>query len=52
MLQTLETAFKNETIGLVTRKEFIEKRATISDRLLEEKKRQRAAEEEAELRVR
>ncbi|KAL6775844.1 XAP5 [Auxenochlorella protothecoides x Auxenochlorella symbiontica] len=46
--ETLETAFKNETVGLFTRQEFVEKRATIGDRLQEEKKRQRAAEEEAE----
>lgn len=50
-LQAVETAFKNETVGLVTREEFMEKRATISNRLLEEKKRHRAEEEEAEMKV-
>ncbi|KAK2080377.1 hypothetical protein QBZ16_000230 [Prototheca wickerhamii] len=48
----VETAFKNETVGLVTREEFMEKRATISNRLLEEKKRHRAEEEEAEMKER
>lgn len=51
LAQTLETAFKNETVGLFTRQEFVEKRATIGDRLQEEKKRQRAADEEAEWQV-
>lgn len=30
--QVLETAFKNETIGLVTREEFIQKRTTLEER--------------------
>lgn len=30
--QVLETAFKNETVGLVTREEFIQKRTTLEER--------------------
>lgn len=50
-MQTLEAAFKNETIGLVTREQFVKKRDTIGDRLQEEKKRAREAEEEAAAQV-
>lgn len=50
-MQTLEAAFKNETIGLVTREQFVKKRDTIGDRLQEEKKRAREAEEEATAQV-
>ncbi len=48
--QALENAFKAETIGLVTREEFVEKRKTLADRLEEEaSKRKREAEEAAQL---
>ena len=50
--QAVEAAFKNETVGLVTREQFVEKRATIEDRLKEEEKRRRHAAEEEALRVR
>lgn len=46
--EAIEHAFKNETIGLVTREQFVEKRLTIEDRLKAEQKRLRhEAEEEA-----
>jgi protein FAM50 len=45
--EVLEHAFKTETVGLVTRDEFLEKRQTIAERLEAEVKRQRDAEEEA-----
>ncbi|EFN54296.1 hypothetical protein CHLNCDRAFT_58339 [Chlorella variabilis] len=46
--EAIEHAFKNETVGLVTREQFVEKRLTIEERLKEEEKRQRhEAEEEA-----
>ncbi|PRW18417.1 XAP5 CIRCADIAN TIMEKEEPER [Chlorella sorokiniana] len=46
--EAIEAAFKNETIGLVTREQFVEKRQTIEERLKEEEKRRRhEAEEEA-----
>lgn len=46
--QVLEAAFKNETVGLVTREEFMNKRNTIKDRMeQEEERRKRAAEAEA-----
>ena len=32
LLQAIEHAFKNETIGLVTKAEFVQKRATLQDR--------------------
>ena len=47
----LEHAFKAETIGLVTRDEFVQKRDTIKERLEEEAKKQRLAREEQELQV-
>jgi len=31
-VQALEHAFKNETIGLVTKEEFIKKRITLAER--------------------
>jgi protein FAM50 len=43
--EAYEAAFKNETVGLVTREEFLEKRNTIQDRLAEDELRER---EEAE----
>jgi protein FAM50 len=45
--EVLEHAFKTETVGLVTRDEFLEKRQTIAERLQAEAKRQRDAQEEA-----
>lgn len=50
--EALENAFKAETVGLVTRAEFVEKRATIADRLEEEARKRRAAAEDAAMRVR
>lgn len=48
MTQAIETVFKNETIGLVTREEFVSKRATVQERFEEEVlKRKRQAEEDA-----
>ena len=49
--QAIEHAFKNETIGLVTREQFVEKRLTIEDRLKAEQKRLRHEAEEEALRV-
>ena len=40
-LQVLEAAFKNETVGLATREEFLNKKATLKDRQIEEAKRKR-----------
>ena len=45
--EAYEAAFKTETVGLVTRKEFIEKRATIQERLEEEDERERLRAEAA-----
>lgn len=45
--EAVEHAFKSETVGLVTRDEFVEKRQTIEERLKTEAKRKRDAEEEA-----
>lgn len=45
--EVLEAAFKNETVGLVTRQEFLEKRATIQDRLAEDELRERLEAETA-----
>jgi protein FAM50 len=45
--EVLEHAFKTETVGLVTRDEFLEKRQTIAERLEAETRRQRDAEVEA-----
>lgn len=49
--QAIEHAFKNETIGLVTREQFVEKRLTIEERLKAEQKRIRHEAEEEALRV-
>ena len=49
--QAIEHAFKNETVGLVTREQFVEKRLTIEDRLKAEEKRQRDVAEEEAFRV-
>jgi len=45
--EALEHAFKTETVGLVTREQFVEKRQTIAERLEVEAKRQRDAAEDA-----
>ncbi|XP_074304448.1 protein XAP5 CIRCADIAN TIMEKEEPER isoform X2 [Silene latifolia] len=49
--EILETAFKKETIGLVTREEYVEKRVTIKTKIEEEEKEklQKIQEEEARL---
>ena len=39
--EAYEAAFKNETVGLVTREEFIQKRTTIQERLEEEELKER-----------
>ena len=49
--QAIEHAFKNETVGLVTREQFVEKRLTIEERLKEEEKKRRHEAEEEALRV-
>jgi hypothetical protein len=48
--QMLEHAFKAETVGLVTRDQFMEKRLTLADRIEDEARRKRAAAEEDEWR--
>lgn len=45
--EAYEAAFKTETVGLVTRKEFLEKRATIQERLEEDELRERLQAEAA-----
>jgi protein FAM50 len=45
--EAYEAAFKNETVGLVTREEFLEKRNTIQDRLAEDELRERMEAEAA-----
>lgn len=50
-LQVLEAAFKNETVGLVTREEFINKRQTLADRYEEDAKRKRQESEDKALQV-
>ncbi|GMH33809.1 hypothetical protein BSKO_01643 [Bryopsis sp. KO-2023] len=47
--QALETAFKNETIGLVTREEFIQKRTTLEERIEEAALRRKREEEDRAL---
>jgi len=47
--EAYEAAFKNETVGLVTRKEFIEKRNTIQERLADDELRERLEAEAAAL---
>ena len=43
-MQVLEAAFKNETIGLATREEFLNKKNTLKDRQIEDAKRKREQE--------
>jgi protein FAM50 len=43
----LENQFKTETVGLVTRAEFVEKQRTLADRIHAEAKRQREVNEES-----
>jgi protein FAM50 len=45
--EAYEAAFKTETVGLVTREEFMQKRNTIQQRLAEEEAREREAAEAA-----
>jgi protein FAM50 len=45
--EAYEAAFKSETVGLVTREEFMAKRNTIAQRLQEEEAREKAAAEAA-----
>lgn len=45
--EAYEAAFKNETVGLVTRQEFLEKRNTIQERLAEDELRDRLEAEAA-----
>lgn len=40
----MEAAFKNETIGLATREEFLNKKNTLKDRQIEDAKRKREQE--------
>lgn len=49
--EILETAFKKETVGLVTREEYVEKRVTIRTKIEEEEKErlQKLQQEEEEL---
>ncbi|GAQ80858.1 hypothetical protein KFL_000640250 [Klebsormidium nitens] len=47
--EILESAFKQQTVGLVTRDEFVEKRATLQQKLDEEEKRKRELQEQAEV---
>lgn len=51
-LQALENAFKAETVGLVTREEFMEKRRTLAERLEHEAAEKKRAAEEAERQAR
>eukprot|EP00798_Chlamydomonas_sp_ICE-L_P026756 gene26756-4333_t len=44
--EQLEHAFKNETIGLVTKAEFVQKRTTLQERLEEEMKKKLEEDEE------
>ncbi|CAI7781991.1 unnamed protein product [Closterium sp. NIES-53] len=48
--ETLETAFKKQTVGLVTREQFVEKRATLRSKMEEEEReaKQRQADDEEE----
>lgn len=48
--EALENAFKNETVGLVTKAEFMSRRSTLAERLGEETRRaKREAEDSASL---
>ncbi|KAF3629813.1 Protein XAP5 CIRCADIAN TIMEKEEPER [Capsicum annuum] len=51
--EILETAFKKETVGLVTREQYVEKRVTIKTKLEEEEKEklQKLQQEEEELQL-
>ncbi|GAB4838476.1 hypothetical protein Ancab_028020 [Ancistrocladus abbreviatus] len=51
--EILETAFKKETIGLVTREQYVEKRVNIRNKIEEEEKEklQKLQQEEAELQL-
>lgn len=51
--EILETAFKKETVGLVTREEYVEKRVNIRNKIEEEEKEklQKLQEEEEELQL-
>ena len=49
--QVIEAAFKNETVGLVTREEFLNKRNTLQARQDEEEARVKRAAEAAVLQV-
>ena len=42
--EALEQAFRAETVGLVTREQFAEKRASIQERMQEQERERRAAE--------
>lgn len=46
-MQAIENAFKNETIGLVTREEFLAKRNTMEERFKEEEKKRRREVDDA-----
>ncbi|MEW5303656.1 MAG: hypothetical protein WDW36_006327 [Sanguina aurantia] len=48
--EALEHAFKNETVGLVTKAEFVQKRTTLQERIEEEMRRKVRALEAAALR--
>lgn len=52
MLQSLDSAAQVETVGLVTKAEFLSKRNTIKERLEEEAKAAKRAASDAVLRVR
>jgi hypothetical protein len=49
--QVLEAAFKNETVGLVTRDEFVNKRNTLQRRIEEQALQQKRAAEDSAARV-
>lgn len=49
--EAIEHAFKNETVGLVTREQFVEKRTTIEERIKAEQKRMRHEADEEEQRA-
>lgn len=51
-MQVIEAAFKNETVGLVTREEFLNKRNTLHARQDEEAARSKRAAEAALQQVR
>lgn len=47
--EALEAAFKSETIGLVTREEFVSARSTLAERFLEQAREKKRSAEEAAL---